>query len=142
LKTIERVLLLQGVELFAEVTTEQLSFIAAIAQEVTVEAGVGVFNEGDPPRGLYVVLSGSVSISRGNDVIETIGSNGPFGLWALVDDQPNLVSATALEASHLLFIDREEFYGVLSDHVDITQAIFRQLVQRVRRLAAPEGEGK
>ena len=36
---IERVLLLQGIDLFADVTTEQLSFLATIAEELTFDPG-------------------------------------------------------------------------------------------------------
>lgn len=133
--TIERVLFLQGVEAFRGVTTEQLGFIATIAKEVTVDAGYVLYREGDPPDGLYVLISGTVALTRGREVIERIRSNGSFGAWALFDDQPRLARAEAAEACRLLFVPRADFYDVLSDHSDITQGIFKQLVQRVRRLA-------
>jgi CRP-like cAMP-binding protein len=137
---IERVLLLQGVDLFSNVTTQQLSFIAAIAEEIAVEPGAVVYRENDAPDGLYVVISGAVVVSRNGDVIDRIGPNASFGVWALFDDQPRLTGAEVMETSRLLFVPREEFYEVLADHVDIVQGIFKQLVQRVRSLAAV-GEG-
>ena len=133
---IERVLLLQGVDLFSNVTTQQLSFIAAIAEEMAVEPGTVLYRENDSPDGLYVVISGAVVVSRNGDSIDRIGPNASFGVWALFDDQPRLTGAEASEASRLLFVPREEFYEVLADHVDIVQSIFKQLVQRVRSLAA------
>ena len=68
--------------------------------------------------------------------IDRIGAGGSFGVWALFDDEPRMTGAAATESSRLLFVPRDEFYDVLSDHVDIAQGIFKQLVQRVRRLAA------
>jgi CRP-like cAMP-binding protein len=133
---IERVLLLQGVDLFSNVTTQQLSFIAAIAEEMSVEPATVLYRENDSPDGLYVVISGAVVVSRNGDSIDRIGPNASFGVWALFDDQPRLTGAEASEASRLLFVPREEFYEVLADHVDIVQSIFKQLVQRVRSLAA------
>lgn len=133
---IERVLLLQGVDLFSNVTTQQLSFIAAIAEEMAVEPGTVLYRENDSPDGLYVVISGAVVVSRNGDSIDRIGPNASFGVWALFDDQPRLTGAETSEASRLLFVPREEFYEVLADHVDIVQSIFKQLVQRVRSLAA------
>jgi CRP-like cAMP-binding protein len=133
---IERVLLLQGVDLFSNVTTQQLSFIAAIAEEIAVETGTVLYRENDAPDGLYVVISGAVVVSRNGDAIDRIGPNASFGVWALFDDQPRLTSAEVPETSRLLFVPREEFYEVLADHVDIVQSIFKQLVQRVRSLAA------
>lgn len=133
--TIERVLLLQNVELFAGVTTEQLSFIATIAEEISADPGALLYNEGDAATGLYVVIAGMIAIGRGKDTIERIGPNGSFGVWALFDDEARLTRAEATESSRLLFVPREEFYDVLSDHVEITQTIFKQLVQRIRKLA-------
>ena len=44
---IERVLLLQGIDLFADVTTEQWSFLATIAEELTFDPGKIIYSEGD-----------------------------------------------------------------------------------------------
>jgi CBS domain-containing protein len=132
---IERVLLLQGVELFGSVTTEQLSHVALISEEMSVDRGHVIYRENDSPDGLYVIISGAVAVSRGGDVIEHIGPNGSFGIWALFDDKPRLTSAEATEASRLLFVPREQFYEVLSDHVDIVQGMFKHLVDRLHQLA-------
>jgi CRP-like cAMP-binding protein len=132
---IERVLLLQGIDLLSGVTTEQLSYIAMIGEELTFEPGMTLFEEGEPPTGLYVVVSGGVSVSRGRNLIHRIGPGGSLGVWGLFDDQPQLASAKADERSHVFFVSRTEFYEVLSNHVDIVQGIFKQLVQRLRRLA-------
>jgi len=44
------------------------------------------------------------------------------------------MTATAVEDVHLLKIEQSEFYDLLSDHVEITQSIFRALIQRTKRL--------
>ena len=132
---IERVLLLQGVELFGSVTTEQLSYVAIISEELSLEQGKVLYREHDSPDGLYVVISGAVAVTRGSDVIERLGPNGSFGVWALFDDKPRLTGAQAVEDSTLLFVPREQFYEVLSDHVDIVQGMFRHLVERLHQLA-------
>jgi CRP-like cAMP-binding protein len=132
---IERVLLLQGVDLLSNVTSEQLSYIAMIGEEMDVETETILFREGDPPNGLYVVISGGIAVTRGKNLIQRIGPNGSFGVWGLFDDQPQLATAAASESSRLFFVPRAEFYEVLSNHVDIVQGIFKKLVQRLRRLA-------
>lgn len=136
LTIIEKVLLLQNVELFSGVTSEQLSFLAAIAEEIPVEPGRTLYKEKDSPDGLYVVVSGSVRMRRGQEEIDRIGPNGVFGVWALFDNEPRLTTAETVEESHLLFVARDEFYDVLSDHVDLVEGLFKHLVQRLRRLAA------
>lgn len=136
LTVIEKVLLLQGIELFSKVNTEQLSFLAAISREIAVEPRRILYRENDDPDGLYVVISGTVSMRRGQEEIDRIGANGAFGVWALFDNQPRLTTAETLEETRLLYVPREDFYEVLSDHVDIVEGLFKNLVQRLRRLAS------
>jgi CRP-like cAMP-binding protein len=131
---IERVLLLQSIDAFNEVTTEQLAFIASIAEEITVDAGDVLYRENDPPDGMYVVISGAITAVRGRESIERIGPNGSFGVWALFDNQPRLTGAEAAEPSRVLFVRRDDFFDVLSNHVEIVQNILKQLAQRLRRL--------
>ena len=133
---IERVLLLQGIDLFADVTTEQLSFLATIAEELTFDPGKIIYSEGDAPDGLYAVISGDVEMKRGETSIDTIRVNGAFGVWALFDDEPRLTTAQAQDEVQVLFVSRDAFYEMLSDHVDIVEGLFKQLVQRLRRLAS------
>lgn len=135
LTIIERALLLQDVELFSHITSEQISFFAAISEELWIRPGEIVYQENDAPDGLYVVISGSVRMKRGTEEIDRIGANGSFGVWALFDDEPRLATARTLEASHLLFVSREDFYDVLADHVEIVEGLFKHLVRRIRRLA-------
>ena len=132
---VERVLLLQRVEVFGGVTTEQLSYIAMIAEEITARAGKVLYRENDAPDGLYVVISGTIAACRGGEVVDRIRTDGSFGVWALFDDRLRLTSAETEEDSRLLFVPREQFYEVLSNHVDIVQGLFKQLVQRLHQLA-------
>lgn len=135
LTNLEKVLLLQNVDIFSRVTAEQLSYLAAITKEVTGTPGRQLYGERDAPDGLYIVISGSVLMRRSGQEIERIDPNGTFGVWALFDDEPRLTSATPLEESRLLFVPREDFYDVLADHVEIVAGLFKHLVQRLRKLA-------
>jgi len=133
---LEKVLLLQDIELFSQVTLEQLSYLAAITQEITVPKGRQLYTEGDLPDGLYILVSGSVLMRRAEREIDRILPNGTFGVWALFDDEPRLATAETIEESRLLFVPREDFYDVLSDHVEIVAGLFKHLVRRLRKLAA------
>jgi CRP-like cAMP-binding protein len=136
LTIIEKVLLLQNIDLFSHVTSEQVSFFAALADEILVGADRILYRENDSPDGLYVVISGSVAMQRGKEEIDRIGPSGSFGVWALFDDEPRLTTAKTIEESRLLFVSRDDFYDVLSDHVDIVEGLFKHLVKRLRRLAS------
>jgi len=139
LTIIERVLLLQNIDLFSHVTAEQVSFFAALAEETVVGPDRVLYRENDAPDGLYVVVSGSVAMRRGSEEIDRIGPNGSFGVWALFDDEPRIATAIILQESRILFISRDDFYDVLTDHVDIIQGLFKHLVLRIRGLATAVG---
>jgi CRP-like cAMP-binding protein len=135
LTNLEKVLLLQNVGLLSAVTLEQLSYLAAITQERMLASRRQIYAEGDAPDGLYIVVSGSVRMRRSGQEIDRIAANGTFGVWALFDDEPRLAAAESAEETRLLFIPREDFYDVLSDHVEIVAGLFKHLVQRLRKLA-------
>ncbi len=135
LTLIEKILVLQNVEIFGEVTTEQLSFLAAIASELALAPGQIIYKENEAPDGLYVVVSGSVRVLRGGAEIFRVGSNQALGVWTLFDNEPRMVTTETAEESVLLYISRDDFFDVLADHVDLMAGLFRQLIQRLRKLA-------
>jgi signal transduction histidine kinase len=59
--------------LFADLAPEQLEWIAGCGDVVEVPAGANVVTEGEPSRCFYVLLSGTVSMSRviGGETVET-----------------------------------------------------------------------
>jgi CRP-like cAMP-binding protein len=134
LTTLDRAIRLQKVELFSDLETDALVLIAALAKQIHRDAGEALFAENTPSKALYVLLSGQVEMSRGGHPMFTVGKDETIGNWALLDEQPNVVTATPVEESWLLEIDREDFYDLLADHTEITRRMFQGLVKRVRGL--------
>jgi len=134
LSTIERVLALQKNDIFAEISTDGLAYLASIGEEVEFNASDRLFAEGAVPEACFLILGGNVELSRGEAVELTVGAGEDLGVWALFDGEPHAFSARATENTHALKINREDFYDMLADHTDIIQALFRTLVRRVRRL--------
>lgn len=134
LTTIEKVMSLQNVDIFSEVSTEHLSHLALIAQEVSYQAGEILYRELDPPQAMYLVLEGSVRLHRGELVVTLAQENDVFGTWALFDDEPMVVTATVVDTCRLLRIDRDDFIDLLADYVQITQGVLKEMVKRLRGL--------
>jgi CRP-like cAMP-binding protein len=134
LTAVEKVILLQNVEVFSEIPTEQLSYLAMISEEVSYGPGDVIYKFDEPSDALYVVLDGKVRLHRDNEEITVAGPSDPFGTWALFDDTPRVATATAVEETRLLRIDREDFLDLLSDHGQITEGVFKALVGRLRGL--------
>ena len=134
LTVIEKVIFLQNVDVFEAIPTEQLSFLAAIAEEEAFDAGEAIFKMEEPADALYVVLEGKVRLHRGEEEITVAGESEPFGTWALFDAQPRVITATVIEDAKVLRIDREDFLELLSDHVQITEQVLKTIVGRLRGL--------
>lgn len=134
--TIEKVILLQAVDVFEHLSSEDLSHIAAISEELEFTPEQVLYKEGSFPDSMYLILNGKVRLHNGEKTVMTAEQNDAFGTWALFDDEPRVVTATAIEAGRMLRIDKEDFLDLLTDHVRITQGIMKSLVQRVRGLMA------
>ena len=134
LTTIEKVIMLQEIDVFEHLTTDDLTFLASIAEEMEYSEGAVVFNEGGIPDSMFYVLEGKVRLHRGKEELMAAGKNDTFGTWALFDDEPRVATATAMEYTSVLRIDKEDFFDLLADNVRITQGVMKALVQRVRRL--------
>jgi CRP-like cAMP-binding protein len=134
LTVIEKVIFLQNVDVFSQVPTEQLAYLAAIVEEVAVAKDEVLYNESDPPDAMYLVVDGAIRLHRGDREITVAKSKEAFGTWALFDEEPRVVTATAVEESRLLRVGKEEFIDLLADHVQITQGIIKTIAGRLRGL--------
>ena len=135
LNIVEKVILLEGVDLLSGLTPEQLARIAAIAQEVKIPPAKTILEAGKPLDALYVIVEGAVELSRDGSPLTTARQNEVLGAWALFEEaDPLPVTARTLEDTRLLRISREDFYDLLADNSEITSAIFSTLVKRFRKL--------
>ena len=122
LTIIEKVIFLQAIPEFAEIPTEQLGHIASITREVEFGADKTLIR-----------LQGKVRLDRDGREIMIAGEKGVIGTWSLFDrEQPNIATAVTLEPTRFLKINREEFFDVVADYVEIAQGIFKSLAKRVR----------
>ena len=134
LTVIEKVIFLQNVDVFLEVPTEQLAYLAAIAEEIAFLKGDDIYKTEESSDAMQLILEGKVKLHRDGKEITLAGEKEVFGTSALFDEELRIVTATAIEDSKLLRIDREDFYDLLADNVQITQGILKTLVKRMRNL--------
>ncbi len=133
LTIIEKVIFLRDIEAFEEIPTEQLSHIASITEEIELEPGATLIEQGEPAEALYFVIEGKVGLEIDGRELMQVGENEDIGTWSLLDDeQPNIATAVTIEPTRLLKIEREEFFEIVADYVEITQGILKALTRRVR----------
>lgn len=134
LTTVEKVIILQDIDFFEFTPTEGLAMIAAVTEEVHVKAGTDIFSEGEISDSIYMVVEGRIRLHRSAEEIAVVAEKEGFGTLALFDDEPRLATATASEDSYLLKITKEDFLDLISDHISITESVFKALVKRIRSL--------
>jgi serine/threonine protein kinase len=128
----ERVMLLKSVGLLQGISAEDLSYIAGIAEETQVAAGSSIFHEGDHGDCLYIILEGSVRIHKGGRELAVLGRLQSLGEMAVLDGAPRSASATALQDTTMIKVDREQFLELMRSNPEIIQRIVRLLLARLR----------
>ncbi|HEX2897610.1 MAG TPA: cyclic nucleotide-binding domain-containing protein, partial [candidate division Zixibacteria bacterium] len=123
-----------NVDIFEQVPAEQLSYIAAIAEEVSYSKDEVIFKENEPSDSLYLVIDGKVNLQRDGQLVLAAGAKDAFGTWSLLDNEPRVVTATITEDARLLRIERNDFVDLLADNVQVTQGILKTLVKKVKDL--------
>ncbi len=131
---VEKVIALEAVELLNSLSPDQLARIALIAKEVKYPPGKTILHPTQPLEALYVILDGSLEISRNGQTLHVARQHDVLGSWALFDDSPLPVTATTVEDTTLLKISRDDFYDLLSDNIELAASVFSTLVRRFRKL--------
>ena len=95
-----------------------------------------IFNEGDPGREMYYILSGRVSLERVDcSVKKTLAEMGPgqyFGEMAALIDITRTVTARALEDSHLAVIDDATFRDLIRESREVALLMLREFSTRLK----------
>ena len=132
LLTIERVALLQSIDIFAETPSRILASVARIVEEVELVPGENFIQEGDTDDCLYIVIEGEVRVHHDEHTLLILGPGKTVGELALLDPEPRSASVTAVDNVFLFRIDREPFEEVMADRPEIAQGIIRTLTRRIR----------
>ncbi len=131
--TLEKILMLKGTPLFAGVAAEDLASLARLAEERSFASGERIVTEGEVGDELYLIMSGSVAITRGGEPVNTLSAGEAFGEIAVLDAGPRTATATATVDTEVLAVTSEEFYEILYEQAEIAQSVIRMLVKRLRQ---------
>lgn len=132
LLTIERVALLQSVDIFAATPAHILASVARIVTEVELLPGEKLIQEGDTDDGMYLIIEGEVRVHHDEHTLIILGPGKTVGELALLDPEPRSASVSALNDVFLFRIDKEPFDEVMADRPEIASSIIRTLTRRVR----------
>jgi CRP/FNR family transcriptional regulator, cyclic AMP receptor protein len=134
---VETVELLGQVSIFKELALDTLGDLARRMWQKTAEPGAVIVSHEEPGDSLFVIASGKVKVvlygETGREIILSILRKGDFfGEMSLLDRQPRSANVVALEASHLLTLDREAFETHLAANPTTALGVLAEMCRRLR----------
>lgn len=130
--TIERVLLLKGVDLFHKFDSEELLPLAVAMEEVRFEAGKRFITQGEVGTCLYILATGEASIvMQGVGEVARRGPCDTIGEMAVISNNPRTADCIALTPLSALRLDSDVFWELLADKPILSQGVILVLAQRL-----------
>jgi CRP/FNR family transcriptional activator FtrB len=131
--------LLRSTPLFSNLPAVAIDRLTYNAFVQNLPAGAMLFQQGDLPEFLYILLSGRVALTGksgegGEAVIEFFGRGDVFLAPAVVLDLPYLMSARVLADARILMIPAEHFRDILGREAALSGALVKELSRHWRML--------
>ena len=131
---------IQANPLFADLDKDQFARVLNNATSIELESGQTLFEQGMPARAFFLLLEGSVKLTRlspdGNEkVIDLIHPGQTFAEAVIFNGGPGFpVNAVVLSPSHLVSIDAAAYLDVLYDSPKACLDIMARISQRLHWL--------
>ncbi len=133
---IDKVLLVQRVDVFREARSDHLALLAGIAEEVDVDAGTVLLREDEVPTAVHVVALGEVTLQMAGAPPLVAKPGEGFGALGVIGERPAMFTAIVTRPATLLRISRSDLVDLLVDSPELAVALLRGLAHRVDTLLA------
>lgn len=148
LLTMEKVLFLRRVPIFAALEGDDIHHIADLTTEEKYPAGTVIFRENDQGDSLYVIVEGKVRVLKGipggdQKVLAVLDPTDYFGEMSILDGNPRTATVDAVEDVTFLRLSDTDFRLSIEEQPAIAFGVFKALLKRMRDQTAeapPEAE--
>lgn len=123
--------LLKRVPLFAGCSKAELRELALVTDEVDLREGRTLVREGQAGREFFVLVEGSVRVSRKGRKISQLGPGDWFGEIALLTHTPRSATVTATSPVRVLVLTDRAFRRVVEWMPSIALKVLASLGQRL-----------
>jgi CRP/FNR family cyclic AMP-dependent transcriptional regulator len=125
---------LRRVALFSSCSTKDLEKIAKAGDEVTLDAGAVIVDQGQTGREAFVIISGSATVKRNGKKVATLGAGSVVGELSLLDHGPRTATVVADTECTMLVISQRQFLAVIDASPAISHKLLATLAGRIREL--------
>lgn len=131
--------ILKATPLFAALDDAELNSLAAHCEIHPYAAGEVLFTEGEPCKGLYIVVTGRIrifktSLNGREHVLAIEGPGASVAELPVFDGGSYPASASAVEASDALFISRADLRAICLEKPAVSLKLLQVVGARLRRL--------
>lgn len=125
--------LLKRVPLFAGCSKAELRQLALVADEIDLRDGHVLTREGRPGREFFVLVEGTVRVTRNDRKVTELGAGDWFGEIALITDAPRTATVTATSPVDVLVITDRSFRRVVETMPSIALKVLACVGERLAR---------
>jgi MFS family permease len=126
--------LLRRLALFRPLPPATLDQLASALIAVTATDGDEIIRQGDSGDRFYVIAKGEVDVSSDGQHMGTLGEGDYFGEIALLRDVPRTATVAAKGDVELFALERDEFLGAVTGHVESVEAADAVIANRLAGL--------
>ena len=128
----DRLSFLRDTELLASVPESLVSEIDTRLEEVVLEAGEVLFDEGEEGDAVYIVVEGRLRLEADGMTLINRADGDCVGEYALIDEEPRSAAAIAETPVKLLRWERRDFQETLGQDPAVARGIFKMLTGKLR----------
>ena len=123
--------LLEAVPMFAPLAPDTIERLARKLVQFEVPAGSTIITEGQVSDRFFIIQSGTVVVSHGDQVIRHEEAGDFFGEIGLLRDVPRTATITADSDTVLLALDRDDFLAAVTGQDDARMAAESIVTRRI-----------
>lgn len=129
LTTVEKVLMLQSIPIFAGISAEELLRLGAIMTEVQLSEGSCLYTQADPPA-IYALRTGELRLEsdKGETPLAAMPGDA-VGIHETLAGAPQARQARIARPGTALRIDAEDLLDLLSQRPELLQQLFRSFLR-------------
>ena len=130
-KPSELVELLDGISFFDGFSDHELRRVGELSNEVLLDAGELLVDQGDPGTHCWVILDGTASVYVRGEHVATLEPGSMVGEMALVDHRPRSATVVADRPLDLLRFDSRAFAKLLDEMPKASERVMTVLRARM-----------
>ncbi|WP_205697331.1 cyclic nucleotide-binding domain-containing protein [Conexibacter sp. SYSU D00693] len=122
---------LKSISVFADLSDEDLSHIAALAAEVSVPEGKELVREGDYSYDVLAIEEGTARVERGGETIAELGAGDVIGEMGVLERSQRSATVIATSPMRLVTLTSWDVRKLRKNSPEAVEHL-RQLVERRR----------